>query len=170
MEDVLAVYARPRDPSRPVVCMDEKPCQLVAHARDPVPAVPGRDRREDSEYVRCGTCSIFCWAEPLAGWRRAGAQPRRTRTGWARQVQQLLTVDYPGAQTVVLVMDNPSTHGIASLYEASEPATAFALAQRPGIHHTTTCTSAGPARCSCSLPSRGSGVRVSLAPPRSSPY
>jgi hypothetical protein len=136
MEDVLAVYARPRDPSRPVVCMDEKPYQLVAHARDPIPAVPGRDRREDSEYVRCGSCSIFCWAEPLAGWRRVDAQPRRTRIDWARQVQQLLTVDYPGAETVVLVMDNPSTHGIASLYEAFEPATAFALAQRLEIHHT----------------------------------
>jgi hypothetical protein len=136
MEDVLAVYARPRDPSRPVVCMDEKPYQLVAHARDPIPAVPGRDRREDSEYVRCGSCSIFCWAEPLAGWRRVDAQPRRTRIDWARQVQQLLTVDYPGAETVVLVMDNLNTHGIASLYEAFEPATAFALAQRLEIHHT----------------------------------
>jgi hypothetical protein len=136
MEDVLAVYARPLDPSRPVVCMDEKPYQLVAHARDPIPAVPGRDRREDSEYVRCGSCSIFCWAEPLAGWRRVDAQPRRTRIDWARQVQQLLTVDYPGAQTVVLVMDNLNTHGIASLYEAFEPATAFALAQRLEIHHT----------------------------------
>ena len=136
MEDVLAVYARPLDPSRPVVCMDEKPYQLVAHARDPIPAVPGRDRREDSEYVRCGSCSIFCWAEPLAGWRRVDAQPRRTRIDWARQVQQLLTVDYPGAETVVLVMDNLNTHGIASLYEAFEPATAFALAQRLEIHHT----------------------------------
>ena len=136
MEDVLAVYARPLDPSRPVVCMDEKPYQLVAHARDPIPAVPGRDRREDSEYVRCGSCSIFCWAEPLAGWRRVDAQPRRTRIDWARQVQQLLTVDYPGAETVVLVMENLNTHGIASLYEAFEPATAFALAQRLEIHHT----------------------------------
>jgi hypothetical protein len=116
--------------------MDEKPYQLVAHARDPIPAVPGRDRREDSEYVRCGSCSIFCWAEPLAGWRRVDAQPRRTRIDWARQVQQLLTVDYPGAETVVLVMDNLNTHGIASLYEAFEPATAFALAQRLEIHHT----------------------------------
>ena len=73
MEDVLAVYARPYDPARPVVCMDEKPYQLLAHARDPIPARPGRDRREDSEYVRCGTCSIFCWVEPLAGWRRVQA-------------------------------------------------------------------------------------------------
>ena len=47
MEDVLSVYARPHNPSRPVVCMDEKPYQLLAHVRDPIPAGPGRDLKED---------------------------------------------------------------------------------------------------------------------------
>jgi DDE superfamily endonuclease len=136
MEDVPAVYARPRDPRRPVVCMDEKPYQLLAHARDPIPAAPGRDRREDSEYVRHGTCSIFCWAEPLAGWRRVDAQPRRTMIDWAHQVRRLLTRDYPDAERVILVMDNLNTHGIASLYQAFPPEEAFALAARLEIHHT----------------------------------
>jgi DDE superfamily endonuclease len=136
MEDVLAVYARPYDPRRPVVCMDEKPYQLLGQVRDPIPAAPGRDLKEDSEYVRHGTCSIFVWVEPLAGWRHVDAQPRRTRVDWARQVERLLTVDYPDAETVVLVMDNLNTHGIGSLYEAFEPARAFTLAQRLEIHHT----------------------------------
>ena len=136
MEDVLAVYARPYDPARPVVCMDEKPYQLLAHAREPIGAAPGRDRKEDSEYVRHGTCSIFVWVEPLAGWRHVDAQPRRTRIDWAHQVERLLNVDYPNAEQVVLVMDNLNTHNIGSLYEAFEPAKAFALAQRLEIHHT----------------------------------
>ncbi len=139
MEDVLSVYARISDPRRPVVCMDEKPYQLLAHARAPIPATPGpsgHDLREDSEYVRHGTCSIFVWVEPLAGWRRVEALARRTRLDWAGQVKQMLTVDYPDAEKVVLVMDNLNTHGIASLYEAFEPAEAFALAQRLEIHHT----------------------------------
>jgi len=136
MEDVLSVYARIYDPTRPVVCMDEKPYQLLAHARDSIGAAPGRDLREDSEYVRHGTCSIFVWVEPLAGWRRVEALQRRTRLDWAGQVKQMLTVDYPDAESVVLVMDNLNTHNIASLYEAFEPAEAFALAQRLEIHHT----------------------------------
>jgi len=136
MEDVLAVYARPYDPAHPMVCMDEKPYQLLGHVRDPIPARPGRDRLMDSEYVRAGTCSIFCWVEPLRGWRRVDAQPRRTRVDWARQVKRMLTCDYPEAETVVLVMDNLNTHGIGSLYEAFDPETAFALAQRLEIHHT----------------------------------
>jgi len=139
MEDVLLVYARGYYPRRPVVCMDDKPYQLLAHARDPIPATPGpegHDRLEDSEYVRHGTCSIFVWVEPLAGWRRVHALPRRTRIDWAGQVKELLTVHYPDAEVVVLVMDNLNTHGIASLYEAFKPAEAYALAQRLEIHHT----------------------------------
>ena len=136
MEDVLAVYARPYDSARPVVCMDEKPYQLLGHARDPIPAAPGQDLKEDSEYVRRGTCSIFCWVEPLAGWRRVDAQPQRTRTDWAHQTERLLTLDYPDAEKVVLVMDNLNTHTTGSLYEAFEAEKAFALAQRLEIHHT----------------------------------
>ncbi len=86
--------------------------------------------------MRHGTCSIFVWVEPLAGWRRVEGLQRRTRLDWAAQVKAMLTVDYPDAQTVVLVMDNLNTHNIASLYEAFKPAEAFALAQRLEIHHT----------------------------------
>ena len=136
MEDVLEVYARPHDPQVPVVCMDEKPYQLLDHARDPIPMRPGYDRKEDSEYVRRGTCSIFVWAEPLKGRRRVHARPRRTRIDWAHEVERLLTVDYPDATKVVLVMDNLNTHTLGSLYEAFPPAHARALAERIDIHHT----------------------------------
>jgi hypothetical protein len=139
MEDVLDVYARPHDESVPVVCMDEKPYQLLGHARDPIPATPGpegHDLLEDSEYVRHGTCSIFVWVEPLAGRRRVVARARRTRIDWAHEVEHLLNVDYPNAPRVVLVMDNLNTHTIGSLYEAFPPAKARELAQRLEIHHT----------------------------------
>jgi hypothetical protein len=136
MEDVLEVYHRPYDPAVPVVCMDEKPYQLLAHARDPIPATAGHDRKEDSEYVRHGTCSIFVWAEPLAGRRRVIARPRRTRLDWAAEIDQLLTVDYPKAERLVLVMDNLNTHTLGSLYEAFKPAKARALAERLEIHYT----------------------------------
>jgi hypothetical protein len=142
MEDVLAVYARPHDPAVPVVCMDEKPYQLLDDVRAPIPAIPGsdlkpgRDLKVDSEYVRRGTCSIFVWVEPLAGHRRVSARQQRTRVDWAHEVDRLLTDDYPDAEKVVLVMDNLNTHSVGSLYEAFDPAKAFALAQRLEIHHT----------------------------------
>jgi hypothetical protein len=118
--------------------MDEKPYQLLAHAREPIPATPGSDAKIDSEYVRHGTCSIFCWVEPLAGRRRVAARSRRTRVDWAHEVEHLLSVAYPDAERVVLVMDNLNTHTTGSLYEAFDPAKAHALAQRLEIHHTPT--------------------------------
>jgi hypothetical protein len=136
MEDVLEVYHRPYDPSVPVICMDEKPYQLLGHARDPIPATPGHDRKEDSEYVRRGTCSIFVWIEPLAGRRRVDARLQRTRLDWAAEIEQLLTLDYPNADRIVLVMDNLNTHTLGSLYEAFEPQKARALASRLEMHYT----------------------------------
>jgi hypothetical protein len=79
MEDVLEVYSRPYDPTRPVICMDEKPYQLLGEVREPIPAEPGEAKKVDSEYKREGTCSIFIFTEPLAGWRYAEAFEHRTK-------------------------------------------------------------------------------------------
>lgn len=136
MEDVLAVYARPYDPQRPVVCMDEKPVQLLDEVREPLPAKPGSTEKIDNEYIRKGTCSIFIFTEPLSGWRFAEAFPRRTKKDWANRIKWLLDEQYPDVEKVVLVMDNLNTHTLSSLYEAFLPDEAFRLAQRLEIHYT----------------------------------
>lgn len=136
MEDVLAVYTRPFNPSVPVICMDEKPCQLLDEVRKPIPAAPGSVRKEDNEYIRKGTCSLFLFTEPLGGWRRCYASERRTKQDWAEQVRILLEEDYPDCEKVVLVMDNLNTHNISALYERFPASHAFRLSQRLEIHHT----------------------------------
>lgn len=55
---------------------------------------------------------------------------------WAAEIDELLTIDYPDAPRVVLVMDNLNTHTLGSLYEAFEPTKARALAERLEIHYT----------------------------------
>ena len=136
MEDILEVYSRNYDDSHPVVCMDEKPLQLLADARKKLSMASGEAERIDNEYVRCGTCSIFLFTEPLNGWRYADAQKHRKKTDWARQIKWLLTEQYPLAEKVVLVVDNLNTHNISSLYETFTPSEAFSLAQRLEIHYT----------------------------------
>ena len=136
MEDVLEVYSRPYDPTRPVICMDEKPFQLLGEAREPVPMKPGKMQKVDNEYIREGTCSIFIFTEPLAGWRYAEALEHRTKKDWAGRVKWVLDNQYPNAEKVVLVMDNLNTHVISSLYETFLPEEAFRLAQRLEIHYT----------------------------------
>ncbi len=136
MEDVLDVYCRPYDPARPVVCMDETCKQLVAEVRPAIPAEPGKSERYDMEYERCGVAEVFLFTEPLGGWRRTAVTERRTRIDWAHQIRQLLEVDYPQVEVVVLVMDNLNTHSVASLYETFEPEEARRLTRRLEIHHT----------------------------------
>jgi hypothetical protein len=136
MEDVLEVYHRPHDPTRPVVCMDECSKQLIAEIREPLPPRPGQIAKYDSEYERRGTANLFMAVEPLAGKRTVQITDQRTRIDWAQFICHLLLTVYAGAAKVVLVMDNLNTHGIASLYEAFDPATARALASRLEIHYT----------------------------------
>jgi hypothetical protein len=93
-------------------------------------------KREDNEYVRKGTCSVFMFVEPLGGRRYAAASAQRTRQDWAREVKSLVTEQYPQAEKIVLVMDNLNTHTVSSLYETFPPQEAFETAQRPGIHYT----------------------------------
>ena len=122
MEDVLEVYSRPYDPDYPVVCMDEKPFQLLDEYLEPIPM--GKDnhtKKYDCEYVRKGSCSIFMFTEPLGQWREAHALPRRTCTDWAMQMKWLLDEQYPDAKKVVLVMDNLNTHTISSFYKTFSP-------------------------------------------------
>lgn len=87
MEDVLEVYQRPYNPAFPVVCMDEKPYQLLGDTRQPQPMKPGAVKHEDSEYIRNGTCSVFIFTEPLAGWRYADVSQRRTKIDWAHHIR-----------------------------------------------------------------------------------
>ena len=133
MEDILDVYEMPYDPKRPVICMDEKPYQLLGETKEPLPMRPGDTQKTDSEYVRKGTCSIFVFTEPLAGWRHVTARKQRQATDWAEEIRHLLDECYPGHEKIILVMDNLNIHAEASLYKPEE---ARRLAKRLEIHHT----------------------------------
>jgi hypothetical protein len=136
MEDVLEVYHRPYDERRPVICMDEQPVQLIGEVREPEPMNERHCKREDSEYERKGTCSVFMFVEPLGGRRYVSASRRRTREDWAREIRRIVTEAYPRAEKAVLVMDNLNTHTISSLYEAFPAEEAFRIAQKLEIHYT----------------------------------
>jgi len=99
MEDVLAVYSRPYDEDYPVVCMDEKPFQLLDDCTPPIEMSPEcHIKREDCQYERKGSCSVFMFTEPLAGWRHAVANKRRTSEDWAAKIKWLLDTEYPNAK------------------------------------------------------------------------
>ena len=136
MEDVLDLYAEPHDPQRPVVCFDETSTQLLADTRPPMPAQPGRPRRQDYEYRREGTRNLFLACEPLAGWRHVAVTQRRTMQDFAHQMRWLVDEAYPEVEVVRVVLDNLNTHRAASLYETFPAPEARRIAQRLEFHYT----------------------------------
>ena len=130
MEDVLAVYARPRDPDRPLVCLDESSKQLIAETRVPLPMKPGRPARYDYEYERNGTANLFMVFAPLEGRRHVKVTDRHTAVDYAHVLKELADHCFASAAMIVLVQDNLNIHCQASLYEAFPAAEARRLAKR----------------------------------------
>ena len=136
MEDVLDVYKTPYNPERPVVCMDEKPYQLLGDVREPMPRCPGSNQKTDSDYVRNGTCSIFAFVEPLGGIHHVSVREHRTVFDWAEEIKYLVDVMYPDVGKIILVMDNLNTHKPASLYKRYTADEARRIIKRLEIHYT----------------------------------
>jgi hypothetical protein len=116
--------------------MDEKPYQLLNDVLTPIKMKPGKPKRQDYEYERCGTCSIFVFNEPLTGWVHANAKQRRTAIDYAYAIRELLTIHYPNAIKVRLVQDNLNTHVEDSLYKAFPAKEARELMRRIEFHYT----------------------------------
>lgn len=136
MEDVLDVYQGSYDDEHVLICMDEKPKQLIAEVRRPLPCEPGQPVRYDYEYKREGVVSLFILFDPIRGWRHVEVRQRRTKEDWAEVVAELVEVHYREAERITLVMDNLNTHTVASLYEAFEPERARRIARKLEIHYT----------------------------------
>ena len=148
MEDILGIYQRPYNPRRPVLCMDEKPVQLLDEIRsrieakplriDPETALPkpGEVEKIDTEYIRCGTASIFMFTEPLGSWRHVVALKSRTKGDFALMMRKISEKYYPDVEQITLVADNLNTHNKTSFYEAFPAEIAYRLAQKYDFHYT----------------------------------
>lgn len=136
MEDVLDIYELPYNKDIPVVCMDEKPYQLLGEARESWAMRPGDNKKIDSEYTRNGTCSIFAFVEALAGRHHVSVREHRTAIDRAEEIRYLVDEMYPAAQKIILVMDNLNTHKPASLYKAFPPEEARRIIKKLEIHYT----------------------------------
>ena len=134
MEDVLDVYQRPYDPSRPVVCIDETNKQLIIEKR--VPCKPGEPEKLDSVYVRNGVADIFMISEPLAGKRETVVKQSRTAIDFAEVLRYTADELYPEAEKIILVTDNLNIHAPSSLYKAFSAEEANRLTKRFEWHYT----------------------------------
>jgi transposase len=136
MEDLLDLYAEPHDPTRPVVCFDESPIQLIGEVRVPIVPKPGKRYRYDSEYKRNGTANLFVMVDANRSWRKVKVTDRRTNEDFAVCMRDLVDVDYPDADKIRVVMDNLSTHTASALYQAFPATEARRILRRLEFHYT----------------------------------
>ena len=136
MEDILAVYKRPYDPDRPLVCLDETSKQLIGETRTPIAMTPGSPIRYDYEYERNGVANLFMMFAPLEGWRHVEVTDRHTAVDYAQILKDLSDRHFSNVKKIVLVQDNLNTHKPASLYEAFPPEEARRLVERFEWHYT----------------------------------
>jgi hypothetical protein len=136
MEDVLDQYAQPYNPRHPLLCFDERPCQLLGDILVPLPMKPGKATRYDYEYERHGTCCVLLAFEPHTGMRYVQVRSRRTAVDYAQFMQDLVRVCYLAVDRIRLVQDNLNTHTPGSFYHVMPPEEAFAFAQQFELHYT----------------------------------
>jgi len=135
MEDILRLYAKPENAKEPVVCLDERPVQLLAPERAGLPMKPGKVGRYDYEYVRHGTANVFCIVEPLTGRRQTHATKTRTGLKFAHALKRIAT-RHRKARTIHLVLDNLSTHTSKGLKAAYGERAGAKLWSRFTVHYT----------------------------------
>lgn len=135
MEQVLDIYEQPYDSRRPVVCFDERPCQLLGDVLMPIPMKPRHAERQDYHYKRNGTAVVLMAVEPLAGHRIVKVTEQKTKKDYAEFMKEL-SAHYPAADKIVLVQDNLNTHNPSSFYEVFDAPEAFALSQRFEMAYT----------------------------------
>lgn len=136
MYSLLALYAKPLRCDEPVVCIDEKSLQLIAHSREPLPMAPGVAARQDYEYVRKGTTNLFVAVEPKAGRRVVSVTEHRAKTDFVGFVQALLTKTYAKARRIHLVLDNLNIHFRKSFDDVLGRRAAGKLLRRVTFHYT----------------------------------
>ena len=136
MEDVLDIYTQPTDSSRPLVCFDESPEQLVSETRQPLPIKRGKVQRYDYEYRREGVANAFMFFAPLQNWREVKITGRRTKADWAECMRELVDVHFPEAESITVVQDQLNTHKPSALYEVFAPTEAKRILDRLDFHWT----------------------------------
>jgi len=136
MEDVLDLYTAHPPRTRPVVCFDETPTQLIGEKRAPLPPAPGQPQRYDYEYRRNGTANLFVFLDAHRPWRHVKVTAHRTGRDFAECMRDLVDTHYPHARRIRVVLDNLSTHTPAALYEAFPPEEARRLLRILEFHYT----------------------------------
>lgn len=135
MYDILDLYEEPYNPKKPVVGLDEKPKQLLEDSRNPILIKPGKNAKEDYQYIRNGNANIFMAVEPKGGKRITQVTDQRTRKDFALFLKKVVK-SYINAKCIRIVLDNLNTHTEKSLFENLRQEEAKEIINKVEFHYT----------------------------------
>lgn len=136
MEEILDLYERVLPEGEVLVCVDERPYQLVSDTRAAQRVAVGRVARQDYTYVRRGVCNLFVVLAPGLGWRGVVVTEHRKKADWGRLLRWLAEEVFADAERIHLVCDNLSTHTLGALYLVLPSEQARRCAARFWMHWT----------------------------------
>lgn len=117
METVLDFYNSPCEEDVVRLSFDERPCQLLTDKTEALPAKPGKSKKVDHEYGRCGVSNILLAYDMDRGERYLETRAQRTKADFAHFWAKLALVDLAFARRIDVVLDNLNTHNYGSFYE-----------------------------------------------------
>lgn len=136
MYDILDLYEEDYDPKRPIVCLDEKPKQLIEDKITPIPMKPGSPEKYDYEYIRNGTANIFMAVEFKAGKRTTQVTQRRTMIDFAQFMKLFVIEEYSDVEVIRVITDNLNIHKEKAFYEAFSEDEAKQIQEKIEFHYT----------------------------------
>jgi DDE superfamily endonuclease len=136
MEDVLNLYNKPFNKKEPVICIDEKPVQLIGDVKTSIPAIKnGQVLKKDYEYKRNGTANIFGIVEPKGGQHLDYVTKNRVSAEYAKALKKICD-KYPEVKKIHLVQDNLKTHSKKSVIDFYGEKEGKKLYSRFKMHYT----------------------------------
>ena len=118
-----------------MVCFDERPCFPIGDLVEGLDMEPGKAKKEHYAYSKHGSCCVLAMIEPKTGERLAHVRRRRTARESTRFMQHLARL-YPGAEKIIVVLDNLNAHEFSSSYKHLPARQAEYLVQRSEFIHT----------------------------------
>lgn len=116
MELILRLYLLPYNRDYPVVCFDERPCFLIGDTVKGFSMKPGQVAKENYAYTKHGSCCVLAAIEPKTGKRLAHVRKQRRKKEFCVFMKNLSLL-YPNAKKIRVVLDNLNTHNFSSFYE-----------------------------------------------------
>jgi len=132
---VLKLYSAPLKKHEPVVCLDERPVQLLDDVRPQSSAAPGRSAKMDYEYKRMGTANVFAIIAPKLGIHLTHATQNRKSENYVNALR-CIAKKFPKAKRIHLVQDNLSSHSENCCIRVMGPKAGKKLWRRFKIHFT----------------------------------